>query len=268
MYEHSMRATNVSSIITGKGKRAVSYIRLDGQITPLWVIDNGGYNKIINEIINYINSGYDIHQIRVIFNTSPNTLKNFINNNLNQNYIDKEKINRCKNSSERKSAASKGRSSPLKGKTYTEIYKDRKPTCGFKKGDLNPNFTREKYIGCKLLNKSGKKFRSSYEVIFSNFLEQNNIKYDYEHHFKMINGRVKIVDFIIDDKLVEVTGYAYLKWQQDFDIKIALLHESYPDKNIVIICDEDKHHILKEKHGGYCTILSLNNTRDLLREFQ
>lgn len=267
MNQHAVN-TNISSTLTGKSKSAVSYVKLNGQITPVWIIDNGGYEKIINDILNYIDDGRDIHQIRNVLNVSPSTLTKFIINNLNQTYIDKEKLNRRRNSSQRKSISLKGKTSPLKGKTYKEIYKGKHPTSGFKKGSQNPNFTRDKYIGCKLLNNSSKKFRSSYEVTFSNFLEQNNIEYDYEHHFRMLNNKVKIVDFIIKDKLVEITGYAYLKWQQDFDIKISLLHKSYPEKNIVIVCDDSKLSLLTERHGEYCTIISLNNKSDLLKEFK
>lgn len=256
-----------SKKITNKGKSAKSYEWVNGYRVPCWIIEHGGYIAVSNLICHYIDNKLDCHAIRNILNISSATICSYINKNLDHNYIIKEKQNRKVNSSKRRSLALTGIPSSLKGKTYKEIHGTDTPLCGFKRGNANPNFTRDKYIGCTLFNKSGKKFRSSYEVLFSEILEANNILYNYEHHYKLLNGKVKIVDFIIKDILVEVTGYAYAKWQQDFDIKINLLHKSYPNNPIVVICDKSKKDILKDKHGDYCNVMSLDQVDDILNTF-
>jgi hypothetical protein len=253
--------------INGKGKSAVSYQWVEGIRIPTWVIENGGVDNICKSIEILISEGYDSNMVAIYFNVSPITMKNFIKNNIIQGYIDKELENRTNNIKTRRSKSLKGVSKNTKGKTYKEIYGDKEITNGFKRGDKNPNFTRDKYIGRTLTNKFGEKFRSSYEVIFSELLLDNNIPYDYEHHFKLNNGRVKIVDFIVNNIFVEVTGYAYEKWQQDFDTKILLLHQTYPDQQIVIICDDSKVNLLKERHSYYCTIFSLSEYDKIINHF-
>lgn len=259
--------TNLAGILTGKGKNSVSYIRIDNIIVSKWVIDNGGYDEVVSRLQALIKIGKDMHQIRQTFNISPSTIKKFILKNLSKEYRDTEYCNRQLNSFNRRSCALKGKPSKLKGRSYEDIHGHSQPACGFKRGNKNLNFTRDRYIGCTLVNKSGKRFRSSYEVKFSEFLEKNNISYDYEHHFKLLNGKIKIVDFIVNDKLVEVTGYAYPKWQQDFDVKIALLNASYPQKKIIIICDNSKIELLSERHGNYCSIICIDSVKELLKEF-
>lgn len=263
----NIAVTNLASAVTGKGKNTVKYLKIDNIIVSKWVIDNGGYDQVMNTLRSHIEMGNDMHQIRLTFNISSATIKKFMLKNLSREYRDIEYSNRQINSSIRRSYALKGKPSKLKGKSYEEIHGHTQPACGFRRGDKNPNFTRDKYVGCTLVNKSGKRFRSSYEVKFSEFLENNNIRYDYEHHFKLLNGRVKIVDFIVNDKLVEVTGYAYTKWQQDFDAKIALLNASYPQKKIIIICDSSKIELLSERHGDYCGVICIDSIEDLLKEF-
>jgi hypothetical protein len=51
---------------------------------------------------------------------------------------------------------------------------------------------------------------------------------------------LKIVDFVIGNLLVEVTGYAYSAWRQQFDVKIQLLAKSYPNKQILIVSQNDE----------------------------
>jgi hypothetical protein len=79
--------------------------------------------------------------------------------------------------------------------------------------------------------------------------------------------QIKIVDFIIKEQLVEITGYAYEKWKQDFDTKINLLHTTYPNKKIVIISSSDKVQELKEKHSYYATVLNLDNEKEIINYF-
>lgn len=251
---------------TGKGKTEQTYKKLkDGSHIALWVEQLGGTNATIDLITNLIKNNYDVFPLSRHLNISPQTCKKFIKNNLSEELKRLEKDIRLRNSKLRRSLNLKGLSSKLKGKTYKEIHGNREVACGFRKGDKNPNFTRDKYIGCTLSNLSGKHFRSSYEVKFSEILESNNISYDYEHHFKLCNGKVKIVDFIVNGYLVEITGYAYEKWKQDFDIKVNLLHQTYPTKNLVIISTSDNIQELYTKHGSYSTILDLNNSDSILK---
>jgi hypothetical protein len=257
------KAAMRSSLITKKGKNSISYKWVDGKRVSVWLVENGGIERVRRLIKSYILQGLDRHEIRARFNVSSSTMKNYINK-LPLNYILQEAKSRKLKSRIAKSLANKGITKTTKGKTYAEIYGDKIPKCGFRKGIENPNFTRNKYVGCKVSNRSGKKFRSSYEVIFSNVLEENNISYEYEKHFTLLNNKVKIVDFVVGEKLIEVTGYAYEKWQKDFDEKIFLLHKSYPNRELIIISDDSKINILKEKHSKYSKIISLSDINNIL----
>lgn len=109
--------------------------------------------------------------------------------------------------------------SPLKGKTYKEIYGDEPVKCGFKKGE--ENIAKDPEIRKKI----------SEGVIRS-----------YEKPFKMKNGRMKYVDFVIDNKLfIEISGYAWESWKKDFDAKIKVLRGSLPlDDYIILVLVSDK----------------------------
>lgn len=149
-----------------------------------------------------------------------------------------------------------------KGKTYLEIYGTSKPKSGFRSGSENPNYNKllkEKsnqslrnyysthpevlerkreliYSRYKLpinnyklifKNSRSELFRSSLEVNFSELLIKNNIDYKYEVIFKLSDGRRKVVDFVVEDFLiVEISGYAYDKWRDQFDEKIKVLIKS------------------------------------------
>jgi hypothetical protein len=264
-----MHNSSVSSaFITGKGKNYSSYVYIDGVRASTWILENGGGDVVLNLITSCIEAGLDYHEIRQKLNISSSTLYKYMLSNLSNDLIEKEKAQRKINSSKRRSTSLSGKPKKTKGLTYSEIYGTQTPKCGFKRGKDNPNFTRDKYIGCKLFNSSGKKFRSSYEVRFSELLESHNIDYDYEHHFRLLNQKIKIVDFVVDNKLVEVTGYAYQKWQQDFDVKINLLHRSYPRSEIILISDTDKLQMLTDKHGSYCSIFSIDDPSSIINFFQ
>lgn len=145
-----------------------------------------------------------------------------------------------------------------KGKTYKEIYGDRIVRCGFQKGqdniakrqDIRKKISigvRNSYKDRNLINRRsinllnnpilrlnkiisdnyGNFYRSKLEAAFSNFLIENNIPFKYEERFKMCNGHTKIVDFLLYDNVwVEISGYAYAGWQQDFNNKIKMFQES------------------------------------------
>ncbi len=148
---------------------------------------------------------------------------------------EKQKLNPCQCGCDE---LTKGKYKPghrARGKTYLEIYGTTSPKCGFRKGDLNPNFTRPKYIGCKCKNKFGEKFRSQLEVLFSEFCHENNIPYEYEKIVNLINGKKKIVDFVLYDKIfVEISGFAYMSWQDSFMTSMNLLRKSV-DNPILIL---------------------------------
>lgn len=233
-------------------------------IIPTWIYNNGGYIKTAREFEEYIEGGFDRTMLIEKFNISPATCKNYIKKYLNTYHNDKELSNFKSNLSKRKSLCLTGRSNPHKGKTYKQIYGTDTPPCGFKKGSENPNFTRPKYVGCTKISKYGLKFRSSYEIKFSELLTDNNIKYSYEKHFDLLNGKVKIVDFVVGDILVEVTGYAYEAWRNDFDAKVFLLHQAYPDKQLLIISTVVNIARLSSIHGEYSTVLSINNSQGII----
>lgn len=245
---------------TGKGRSYASRKKVNGEIISTWLAEAGGVNQVISECIRMIKNAGTYITISKHYNISPVTARKFIYRHLDKELIDLELKTRTTYSHINRSRGLKGKVNPNKGKTYLEIYGTTSPGCGFKKGDANPNFTRDKYIGRLITNKRGERFRSTYEVTFSEILIDNNIPYMYEHHFKLNNGKVKIVDFIVNNTLIEVTGYAYLAWQEDFDAKIALLHMSYPDNPIIIVCDDTKRDLLIQKHGDYCTVVSITDT--------
>lgn len=116
-----------------------------------------------------------------------------------------------------------------KSSLFLKKYYSENPDVLEKKKELI--YSREEYfINSKSLNKlnsRGEKFRSALEVKFSELLIKNNIKYQYEVVFKLINGKRKVVDFFIEDFLiVEISGYAHEKWKADFDAKIRVLRQS------------------------------------------
>lgn len=259
---------NTSSIRTNKGKNSISYYWINSQRYPCWIYDNGGYENVINNVSECIKNGEHIHLIRLRYNISPTTIKNFIKKHLPVSLIQLELQNRKKITSYNLSQSIKGKSKSTKGKTYQEIYGTSTPSCGFKRGENNPNFTRNKYVGCTLTNKSGNKFRSSYEVKLSDILESANIAYQYEHQYKLCNGKIKIVDFVINNKLVEVTGYAYEAWKIDFDAKIHLLKMSYPHLDIVIISTSENIAELKNKHSSIATIFDISDYNNIINYLQ
>ena len=173
----------------------------------------------------------------------------------------------------------------LKGKTYKEIYGTDTPKCGYQKGAnniaKNPDIrkkisegVKQSYINDPSLkekrrencgfsgknyqhyfktkpSKDGNMFRSSFEVEFSDFLYENSIKYLYEKWILMCNDHYKIVDFIVDDKIIEVTGYAFEDWQNNFNKNIKILRKSINNDIIIITynkwVDKIKNYIEKNR---------------------
>lgn len=167
----------------------------------------------------------------------------------------------------------KGRKSPLKGKTYLEIYGTLTPSCGYQKGSKNiakrtdirkkiskgvknsytpellqkrreEAYKRKFYKGSfkkKFYDDYGNYFRSTLESNFSNFLHKNGIEFEYEKEVKLLNGKRKIVDFVIDNKVyIEISGYAYRAWKDDFNLKVNYLRETLDSSKIIFILTYSK----------------------------
>lgn len=201
----------------------------------------------------------------------------------------------------------KGKPNPNKGKTYLEIYGTTNPKCGFKKGEANiakkpeirkkisegvkKSYTPELrlkrsiqarnnlkfltgggYKSRKTSDNYGNYFRSSLEAEFSNFLIENNINYEYEKIVNMINGRKKIVDFVIDnDILIEVSDYVFDDWQKTFNEKMKLLRNTFDpsEKILILITYKDKETLLfknisKQRTGESIFIHSIDNKEKIL----
>ena len=186
-------------------------------------------------------------------------------------YVVKICSNKCAHSTEeykeKISKAVKGKSKKTKGKTYEEIYGTSNPACGFKKGDKNiaknpeirkkisegvtKSYTEELrkqrseqaynggFIGGNyrktIEDNHGNRFRSKLEASFSNLLIENDIDYIYEQRVQLINGKIKIVDFVVDNIFIEITGYAYESWQEDLQMKIKWLKESIDENDFIFL---------------------------------
>lgn len=183
----------------------------------------------------------------------------------------------------------KGRCNPNKGKTYKEIYGNRQVKCGFQKGENNiakrPEIrakisrgVKNSYIknnGAlrkrrsnqalagkfskilpkkKYFDKVGNLYRSRLEAGFANVLLKEHIPFQYEVPIKMQNNHNKIVDFVIDGNLfVEISGYAYEGWKQDFDLKMKIFDESRDVNNsiILILTYPDKLEELQQRQAEF-----------------
>lgn len=154
-----------------------------------------------------------------------------------------------------------------RGKTYNEIFKGKHTNCGFRPGNLNAakqtdikekirkgvlasytpelrahrSLTGKQNIakrGCfgklKYTNSVGHKFRSRLEVSFSEMMIKHGIKYEYEYILPLIDGTTKVVDFKIGETLVEITGYAYKAWREDFDKKLIKMRDSCTNQIVLL----------------------------------
>ena len=138
-----------------------------------------------------------------------------------------------------------------RGKNYKERFGDKKVNCGFKKGLENPNFTVEKksLFHYNEVNSIGEKFRSKPEKEFSEFCLRNNIRYEYEKRLALFDNSVKIVDFILEGVIfLELSGYVYKEWQDDFNYKISKLRKSYFNP-ILILTYENKYDLIHKNTG-------------------
>lgn len=158
-----------------------------------------------------------------------------------------------------------------RGKKYSEIYKDKVPKNGFKKGLLNPNYTTPQFQRFKLKspNKRGELFRSTLEARFSNLCHDNYIDYDYEVRIPLCNRKVKVVDFSLDynEILIEITGYSYDKWQRDFDSKFSILKQTVKDVPIIILTYPDKKELVHSRNIDRDVFIeSIDNEEGILKK--
>lgn len=93
----------------------------------------------------------------------------------------------------------------------------------------------------KFKNSRGEALRSKLEVLFSELLICNNINYIIEPKLRLVDGSYKIIDFVVDDIIIEISGYAHDKWRESFIKKAHLLRQSC--SNQILILTYPKHHI-------------------------
>jgi len=160
-----------------------------------------------------------------------------------------------------------------RGKTYKEIYGTDRPGCGFKQGLDNVNYTKPKYKRFKYTNSIGERFSSSLEVQFSELLIKNNITYSTEVKVPMLQGKLKIVDFLIDNIIVEITGFAYTAWQKDFINKIQTLRKSVKNPIIILTYNTNLTNPIKYELLKQCSDLdvffdSIDNEDGILKKIQ
>jgi hypothetical protein len=80
------------------------------------------------------------------------------------------------------------------------------------------------------------KLRSSYELFYAHWLDQNSIKWQYEPRFKLSDGRTFSPDFQLDTGvIIEVKGYFSEKGRT----KWALFCRDYPLVNKMILFKND-----------------------------
>ncbi len=181
-----------------------------------------------------------------------------------------------------------------RGKTYFDIYGPVKPKCGFGVGEFNvmaneaskskqsiglknsytPELLERRryakllqidngfvYGKMKCISLSGEKYRSKLEVLFSDALFIRNLNYVYEPPaYKLPENEFgykrKVVDFLIGEYIIEITGLAHSSWVIEFIRKINLL-KTATDKIIVILTYPDKLELIRELVDGRTFIFDI-----------
>jgi predicted nuclease of restriction endonuclease-like RecB superfamily len=89
------------------------------------------------------------------------------------------------------------------------------------------------YIGPKGLIK----LRSSYELFYANWLDNNGIQWEYEPKFKLSDGKMYAPDFKVlhDDIIIEIKGY----WAPIGKKKWEMFCTEYPDVKKKVLMKED-----------------------------
>jgi len=92
----------------------------------------------------------------------------------------------------------------------------------------------------KFPNSKGEMFRSSLEALFSEYLINRGVKYQYEKRYKLIDGRVKVVDFTLYNHiLVEVSGYAFDNWRKSFSSKMRVVRQTLNNPILILTYPEN-----------------------------
>lgn len=185
----------------------------------------------------------------------------------------------------------------IKGKTYKEIYGTNTPTCGFKPGLDNPNYKfdvkqratasfKEFYkqnpdkLSAKIsksihsrsrISKHNQRFRSSWEVDVFELLIRDNIKFEREVPILLHNGRIKIVDFVVNSCIfVEVTGLSFSISPDKFSNKIFdLYHTVKQYGSILLITNQQLRPALSNvAHQFVNTITSTRDETDIIKSIK
>jgi hypothetical protein len=164
----------------------------------------------------------------------------------------------------------------VKGKTYLEIYGTETPACGFKSGDGNPNYdtilktksneSLKRYYKnnpdatydkirkgtitrSNIVLENGEHFNSNWEVEVYNILQERNITFSREVKVKLLDGGLKIVDFVVDNIYIEVVGTSYCRDPEKFTRRMYQLYNSIKGHGYLIIITSEK---LRSKVSGDC----------------
>ena len=192
-----------------------------------------------------------------------------------------------------------------KGKTYKEIYGTDNPGCGYQKGEANiatrPEIREKIKVGVlksyhntetgatlrnlrrdvcpfnkspylhgvmRLLAFDGQKYRSSYEVLIANLFYINNIPFVKEVKYHLNGNGLKIVDFVVNNMLIEVTGYGRKEWREHFNKQMKLLHETRKENILVIMGNRANSPLFEQyiKDNGLnrITVIPLKNASKIL----
>jgi len=80
------------------------------------------------------------------------------------------------------------------------------------------------------------KMRSSYELFYANWLDQQDIEWKYEPHFKLNNGKMYSPDFQLDNNvIIEVKGY----WSEVGRSKWEHFCKDYPEITKLTLMKDD-----------------------------
>jgi len=138
----------------------------------------------------------------------------------------------------------------VRGKTYKEIYGNKKPKCGFQRGENNPMADEE--IVRKLKSKVSKKdieyngiyFRSSFELETYKVLTEILKKEVVFEPTMRIDGKLYLPDFVVYKKdvpveIYEVSGYAssFEESRERNKNKIRNIKKEYPECKITFLVD-------------------------------
>ena len=195
----------------------------------------------------------------------------------------------------------------IRGKSYKEIHGTENPPCGYQSGDMNvakrPHIRKKISEGVKrsyttelrtlrreqcfflkqpflsyvknVPDKSGQLFRSKFEAsvsdMFTKYISSYKYTYHYEKSLRLYDGSLILVDFLIDDCIIEVTGYAFDSWKDNFDHKLSKTMKSLNNPIIVICMDKHKTELMNRNrstitHNSDISIISISQLENKLEQ--